>query len=332
MSDEGELIIRICLRWDELGLPYALLGGYRNLPAVYTDVDVAVFESDFDAMSSAACDVADSVGYRLVQVVWYDVRRCIAFVFWRDGESVQLDLECDDWGLGHLGTARRDVLLARGTAGEKVARAAYLVRKRVHKGLLEPSHYSSLVEAVDFLIAESDDPKGRTLLSQVSQALETASGIAELNREFRRMSRRIQVREVVGDRVRGIRRAYWRLIRVAHRLLLPTGGVVDIRSDDIAEFGEAADRVASHYTGVFSREIRVSPESSKIRNLFAEVLAVRSKTLVLRKLPTTVAGRPYWSRADVSIEQNELPRLNLAEGSGYPIPTPAAKWWIRRNR
>lgn len=134
---------------------YCVLHSYESLP-VYapSDVDMAVASNDLKKVERIVFDVCKSLGFKVIQKLYYDIPRCYYYVvFFRDVNGspgfVQLDLLNDDYGLGRY-ILKTKVLIENRRPYKNfyipsvAVEACYLLIKRILKGRFSPDHEAKL--------------------------------------------------------------------------------------------------------------------------------------------------------------------------------------------
>jgi len=142
-------------RLNEKKIRYCVLHSYESLPAYApSDVDLAVASVDLQKAESTIFEISDSLGYKVIQKLYYDTPRCYYYVvFFRDDVGspgfIQLDFLNDDYGIGRYFMKTESLLEGRrqynGFYVPSVpVEACYLLIKKVVKGKFSPEHEAKL--------------------------------------------------------------------------------------------------------------------------------------------------------------------------------------------
>ncbi len=136
---------------------YCVLHSYESLPAYApSDVDMAVVSDDLEKAERLVFDVSKSLGFKVIQKLYYDIPRCYFYVvFFRDEDGrpgfVQLDFLNDDYGIGRY-ILKTEVLIEGRRQYKNFfipsvpVEACYLLIKKVVKGKFSPEHEVKLRE------------------------------------------------------------------------------------------------------------------------------------------------------------------------------------------
>lgn len=147
-------------RLNENKIRYCVLHSYEDLPAYApSDVDMAVASADLQKAETVLFEVSDSLGFKVIQKLYYDIPRCYYYVvFFRDDVGnpgfVQLDFLNDDSGIGRYSMRTATLLQGRrqynGFYVPSVpVEACYLLIKKVIKGAFSPEHEAKLRTLLD---------------------------------------------------------------------------------------------------------------------------------------------------------------------------------------
>jgi len=267
----GEFLIALFQTFNQQGVRYCVLHSYDGLPHYApSDVDMAVASGDLGRVESIIFQTALTLGFRVVQKLYYDVPMCFFYVIvFRDdnGEPgyVQLDLLTDDSGVGRY-LLDTETLLGgrRPLCGFWIpslpVEACYLLIKKVVKGILLPEHerklndiYRQDPEAVEHflkrvfgtgnlgiikdLIAGRDEATKRILIGKLKNTLFLRYTLLKPHRVFMK--------------------ALWLVKRVIERVTSPTGLIVAFVSPDGGGKSTVADNILRRLRFAFRNSTRI---------------------------------------------------------------------------
>jgi len=244
-------------RLNENKIRYCVLHSYEDLPAYApSDVDMAVASADLQKAETVLFEVSDSLGFKVIQKLYYDIPRCYYYVvFFRDDVGtpgfVQLDLLNDDRGLGRYFMKTETLLEGRrqynGFYVPSVpVEACYLLIKKIIKGRSSPEHEARLkalleedCESVTGMITRYF---GKESGSDVQKLIKGA-GPSDLTAIAKRLRKALTLRQEMLKPHLRVLSILWFARRTLERLLCPTGLVTVFISPDGGGKSTVADLV-----------------------------------------------------------------------------------------
>ncbi len=236
---------------------YCVLHSYDGLPAYApSDVDMAVASVDLQKAEKIVFDVSASLGFHVIQKLYYDTPRCYYYViFFRDDVGspgfIQLDFLNDDYGIGRYFMKTESLLEGRrqynGFYVPSVpVEACYLLIKKVVKGKFSPEHEGKLRALVD------EDGKAVTGMfnryfggdsgSDV-QKLIKGTGPSDRAAIIKRLRKTLAFRQRAYKPHLRVLSILWFARRAVERMLCPTGLVTIFVSPDGGGKSTVADLV-----------------------------------------------------------------------------------------
>lgn len=253
----GTYLTRLFDQFSHHGIQYCVLHSYNGLPAYApSDVDMAVASSDLQRAEKVVFDVSASLGFKVIQKLYYDIPRCYYYVvFFRDDDGspgfVQLDFLNDDYGIGRYILKTKTLLERRrkynGFYVPSVpVEACYLLIKKVVKGKFSPEHEAKLKalhdedsEAVTGMISRCFGEDRREDIERLIEGTDP-SHQADIMERLRRVLFFRHRAFKPHLRVLGV---LWLARRVLERMLCPTGLVTVFVSPDGGGKSTVADLV-----------------------------------------------------------------------------------------
>jgi len=257
-------VARVADAFEQVGVEYVFLHGYRHDGGVDSDLDIAVARGSLNLTDAL---IRSGAFGRVVQYIHYGVPWCrqYAFEVEEPGRRYrQLDVACDPWGIGHDGPAVRVALSSRVLSGgmrlpAPAAEAFYLSVRRARK-----RRYGLRDQAELRRVFRRDPGGAATLLerhfgvagARLAEALEHRK--PDLSSELDAL-RRVVVRQRRSP-VTLARRLVFDPPRIIRRLLRPTGLVVSIVGPDAVCMSLVAG-LERETEGVLPRMVFLQPVS-----------------------------------------------------------------------
>jgi thymidylate kinase len=242
----GQYLAHLFDRFNTEGINYCVLHSYEELPEYApSDVDMAVHSDDLSKVEGIVFDVAGSLGFQVVQKLYYDIPRCYYYVlFFRDDDGtpgvVQLDFLNDDFGVGRY-ILKTDTLLEGRRRFNNFfvpsvpVETCYLLIKKTIKKKFAPEHQLKLQRLHDEEPASVEEMLARYFgagnLTSILQLIRGADGIDQ-SYLIERLRRFLFVRYRL-SRPHVLLLSYlWLARRVIERMLFPTGLIAIVISPD----------------------------------------------------------------------------------------------------
>jgi thymidylate kinase len=255
----ARFVAQVVAAFEQAGVEYVLLHGYGEDRPADSDLDVAVAPGSLPAVDAI---VRSGALGRLVQSFHYDVPWCRWYVV-ESGEPGrrhrQLDVACDPWGIGRYGHALPLALSRVDTSSGlpvpgPAAETGYLAVKRACKGLRRVRDLAQL------LAAFRRDPQGAYELLERAFGEAGAALAAALERGTDDLAGELERLRKVVDRSRRrpailVRRGFFGLVRVVHRVVYPTGLVVWVVGPDGVGKSTLAAGLSRASAGAFRRVV-----------------------------------------------------------------------------
>ena len=256
---------------NENGIRYCVLHSYESLPRYApSDVDMAVDSRDLERVERHIFRVAASLGFRVIQKLYYDIPRCYYYIlFFRDENGcpgfVQLDFLNDDYGIGRYLLKTETLLEGRRIFNNFYipsipVEAGYLLIKKIIKGILLPEHEQKirdiLCEDPPTVQAFMKQVFGVNQMSVINELLHGAVG-ARKNFLMQKLNKALFLRFTLLKPRRTVHQAFWMVKRILERLTEPTGLVVVLVSPDGGGKSTIADHLLKRLRFAFRNSTRM---------------------------------------------------------------------------
>lgn len=253
-------------RLNKLDIQYCILHSYGQLPQyAASDIDIATDRHGLRAMDDILTELAEYSEFRIIQKLHYDVPSCYYYVVAYVDETGEphflgLDLLCDDHGIGRYMMSASVLLQDRRTyrsfyiPAPKIE-ATYLVLKRIAKDNLELHHKQS----IEGLYRENRDDVTELLTKYLGKYRTRELEDNVCNGDWERFCQQIpayqrclQLRKA-RNLWRSLEMAFRQMVRVAGRLIHPTGLVIALTGPDGSGKTSIGDILCKQMVGGFRR-------------------------------------------------------------------------------
>jgi hypothetical protein len=267
----GDFFTLFFERLNNQGVRYCVLHSYDGLPNYApSDVDMAVASEDLERAESAVFDAAASLGFRVIQKLYYDIPRCYFYVVsFRDTDGkpgfVQLDFMNDELGIGRYllktETILKDRRIFKGFWIPSVpVEACYLLIKKVIKKRILPEHERKLQDLlreehqrVESLLADVLGADNVTIIRELIEG----KGAGRKGYLIEQLNRALFVRFAVRKPQRVLLKGVWLMRRILERILSPTGLIIVLVSPDGGGKSTLAEAVLTRLRFAFRNSKRI---------------------------------------------------------------------------
>ena len=267
----SEFLVALFNKYNHHDLNYCVLHSYERLPHYApSDVDMAVAYDDLQKAEQAIFDVADSLGFKVIQKLYYDIPRCYFYVVsFRDDNGmpgfVQIDILNDDFGVGRYLLKTNTLLKDRRSFNgfwipAVPVEACYLIIKKIVKGVILEEHEKKINTLFEM------DYKGvRGILKNVfghgmpDMVTELVNSKDEQRKKqlIRKLKKTLFVRYSLLKPDRSILKGFWLVKRILERIFSPTGLIIVFISPDGGGKSTIADLVQARLRYAFRNSTRI---------------------------------------------------------------------------
>lgn len=253
-------------RLNELDIQYCVLHSYDKLPQHATsDVDIAIDRRGLQAIDDILSEIAKDAGARLIQKLHYDIPHCYYYILAYTGGTklpyfLQLDFHHDNRGVGRY-RMTTSVLLRNRRAyknfyiPDSPTEGVYIGLKRIIKDNLEPHQELYLQQ-----IYRENRQNVTALLTkyfgkQIAQELEEnvcMGNWEQFHQHILKYQKCLQHRKIRNP-WRSLQSFAWQAIRVAKRLVYPTGLLVVLMGPDGSGKTSVGNALCKQMLGGFRR-------------------------------------------------------------------------------
>ncbi len=265
----GEFLRAMFQRFNEECISYCVLHSYERLPEFApSDVDIAIDGESLNKAEYIIYELADSMEYKVIQMLYYDVPKCFYYVlFFRDANGspgfIQIDLMNDDNGIGRYLMKTAQILAGRRQFKEFYIPAApvvacYLLIKKCVKGMMPPEQKMMIKDA---FLEDKDGAKKMFIFFFGKRHLSKIEKIIYGNDSDKEQLKYLKIAAILKHRVLKpqllIAKVYWLIKRTIKRIFEPTGIVVNLTSPDGGGKSAVADELSARMRSGFRRVDRM---------------------------------------------------------------------------
>lgn len=240
----AEILIPFFKALRKMNVEYCVLHSYDTLPeTVASDLDIAIHNDTISNFEALLTNVARENNWEIIQRLWYDIPKCFYYVLRSSTfpfRWVAVDILIDSSGIGRYGFSTKTLVCNRIDNGlffhsEPSVEFCYKLIKRVRKGAFKHEDNEILTGLfirgnqmiIKNILAEHF---GKKNASRVIAMFSSARGFTGHLQNISSLSGIQLLRKRYCSPAIIVRRSFWQIKRIIHRVANPSGLAVQLHS------------------------------------------------------------------------------------------------------